>query len=399
MDPEYSEKMRMKVRRRLAVVIPKYGLIGGAEGFAAAVTERIARGDNSFEVHVFAHTWQAGEEGVVFHRLPYLPFPRSLRPLLFAFFAQKAVAAVKPHIIHAHERIFSPDLYTVHGIPHLVWVREVRRKRRPSLFDLAQAHVERRMVEGGACRRFLAVSHLTRNTFLGEYRLPPAAVPVIHPGIDQRQIITGGVARERGETRRRLGVDEETYLILFASMNFAVKGLDYLIGALGRLKREGGARPFHLLVAGGDRKGPFAGLAAREGLAGQVTFVGAVSREELERFYGAADLYAMPSRFDTFGMVVLEAMAKGLPVVISKNVGARDIVREGINGFIADRPEDPLSLASVLAAALAGARRPAMREAAVETAKNHTWERTAEAVKVQYREILAAKEGEPWTSR
>jgi glycogen synthase len=65
-----------------------------------------------------------------------------------------------------------------------------------------------------------------------------------------------------------------------------------------------------------------------------------VARERLPEIYLAADCYAMLSRFDTFGMVVLEAMAAGLPVLVSGCVGARDLVQEGANGFVVKDPGD-----------------------------------------------------------
>jgi UDP-glucose:(heptosyl)LPS alpha-1,3-glucosyltransferase len=155
-------------KKKIAVVIPKYGLVGGAEGFAAELTERLAR-DDRYEIHVFANAWQALSDRVLFHRVPMVRFPRFLITPSFAYFANRAVEQGSFDLIHAHDRLFAADLYTLHGVPHRFWAREVRRKRWLSLFDRTTIAVERRLIRGGRCRRFLAVSTLAREVFLQEY--------------------------------------------------------------------------------------------------------------------------------------------------------------------------------------------------------------------------------------
>ena len=92
------------------------------------------------------------------------------------------------------------------------------------------------------------------------------------------------------------------------------------------------------MVGRGD-EGKYGKLAQSLGIAEAVTFAG-TQVDGLERYYRAADIFIMLSAFDTFGMVVLEAMAAGLPVIVSPNVGAKDLVEEGINGFILPTPQD-----------------------------------------------------------
>ena len=224
----------------------------------------------------------------------------------------------------------------MHGIPHRWWIREVR-GRRMSLFDCALARVEDRLVAEGGCRRFLAVSALTGKIFLDEYPVDPDLVTVVHPGIDTSLYAKLDRERCRREVRGRFGIAPDETLILFVSMNFAVKGLDHVLRGLGP-PPEGRSRATGSAARGrsGRSRGPTAGWPVRMGLGDAVVFAGAVARETLPEFYLAGDLFAMLSRFDTFGMVVLEAMAAGLPVLISGTVGARDIVREGENGFVVE---------------------------------------------------------------
>lgn len=379
----------MEAKRRIAVVIPKYGLVGGAEGFAAGLTERIAA-DPRFEVHLFANRWAGSSGAIAFHRVPAVRFPRFLGPLGFAWFAGRKISAAGPFdLIHTHDRIFRADVYTMHGIPHRRWIREVRGKKRPSLFDRVLAGVEDRLVFRGGCRRFLAVSGLTRRIFLEEYPVDANLVEVIHPGIDASPYANADRERFRREVRGRFGIDPEEILILCVSMNFAVKGLDFLIRGLGRFRGKNPGKRFRLLVIGRGDEGNYARLAREAGVADAVLFAGVVSRESLPGFYLAADLFAMLSRFDTFGMVVLEAMAAGLPVLISGAVGAGDVVREGENGFVVEDPSDPEAVAERIETALNGDALERMRREALKTAGQNTWEASVARVLDVYDQILA----------
>ena len=369
-------------------MIPKYGLMGGAERFAAELTERIAA-DPRYEVHVFANRWVVSSGRVTFHKVPVITFPRFLASPSFAWFAGQRIAAAGPFdLIHTHDRIFTADVYTMHGVPHRWWVREVRRKKM-SLFDRAIACVEDRFVSEGGCRRFLAVSELTRKIFLGEYPIDPALVTVVHPGIDASPYAKLDQERCRREIRNRYGIAPDEPVILFVSMNFAIKGLDHLLRGLGRLQARSQERPFRLLVIGrGDDK-TYGRLARELGLGDAVIFVGAVAREKLSEFYLAGDLYAMLSRFDTFGMVVLEAMAAGLPVLISGRVGARDLVREEENGFVVENPENSDAVADRIGRMLSKDMRERMTREAGETARDNSWDATVARVLAVYEEVWA----------
>ena len=75
---------------RIAVVIPKYGLVGGAETFVFEVCERLAL-HKEFEIHVFANKWQLGQGRIVFHKVPIIRFPHFLTPISFAYFVNRRI--------------------------------------------------------------------------------------------------------------------------------------------------------------------------------------------------------------------------------------------------------------------------------------------------------------------
>jgi UDP-glucose:(heptosyl)LPS alpha-1,3-glucosyltransferase len=376
---------------RIAVVIPKYGLVGGAEGFAAELTERLAR-DPRFEFHVFANRWIARSERVLFHRVPILSFPKFLTTPSFAFFADRRIREAGIDLIHTHDRIFRADVATLHGVPHRFWIREVRRKGM-SLYDRATARVEDHLIGDPRCRLLLPVSRLTEEIFSHEYDIAPERVRVVHPGADPARYEGLDRTRCREELTDRFGITPEEKILLFVSMNFEVKGLDALLKGLAVLARQPAQTPFRLLVAGKGNLRKYEKLAEALGIGGRVIFTGVLPAADLPSLYTAADLYAMLSRFDTFGMVILEAMAASLPVLVSDRVGAKDLVRDGINGFVIPVDAGPEEIAGKLAFLLQEEVRKRMGRAARETARENTWDAVAARVSAIYEELLQLRPG------
>jgi UDP-glucose:(heptosyl)LPS alpha-1,3-glucosyltransferase len=100
----------------------------------------------------------------------------------------------------------------------------------------------------------------------------------------------------------------------------------------------------------------------------------------------------MLSKFDTFGMVVLEAMAAGLPVIISSNVGAKDLVQEGKNGFIVSNTSDSDYIAAKIALLFDENIRRTMSAAASQTATQNTWDNVTKKYAAIYEKLLADNE-------
>jgi UDP-glucose:(heptosyl)LPS alpha-1,3-glucosyltransferase len=102
------------------------------------------------------------------------------------------------------------------------------------------------------------------------------------------------------------------------------------------------------LIIGKSNNGQYVSLAEKIGIQDNILYMGAIPHGHIAKFYLAADIFSMPSRFDTFGLTVLEAMAASLPVIVSTNVGAKDIVKQGINGFIIDNAKHKNEIADAI---------------------------------------------------
>ena len=374
--------------RKIAVAIPKYGLVGGAEHFVSELTGQIAS-NPYYDISVFANKWVTNTDRLTFCKVPIITFPRFLTTLSYAFFVKRRIAKMDFDLIHTHDRIFDADIYTMHGVPHEFWVHEVRNKYM-GLNDRAIAWVERWLVRNPRCRRFISVSNLAEKAFLRYYDVDPDRIKVIHPGIDVSRFTELDRERCRIEIRNILKIDTEDVVILFVSMNFDIKGLDQVLASIAKVKAKLHPQKIKLLVVGrGDEKG-YMQIAGNLGIGGDVIFAG-VHRENLERIYLASDIFSILSKFDTFGIAVLEAMAASLPVVVSGNVGAKDLVLNGANGFVIENRADIDSVSEKFGILLNKEGRLRMGEAAYKTALHNTWDAVSKKYENIYDELLEYK--------
>jgi UDP-glucose:(heptosyl)LPS alpha-1,3-glucosyltransferase len=389
--PETDFKSRHRRPVKIAVVIPRYGLVGGGEMFALELTERIAEMSSSYEIHVFANQWRQRSGRIHFHKVPIVSFPKYLSTASFAWFVQRRINEIGFDIIHSHERIFNADIVSLHSTPHRLWIRAVRKKRFPSLFDRVTIRVEECMVHNNDKTLFLPVSSITRDWFIEEYPFAAERTRVMHPGVEMAKFERLDRHECRKDIRARFGFLNADTVLLFVGMNFELKGLEPLILAMGRSKSLAPEKPLKLLVVGKGNRDKYRKLAQDNGVGDDIRFAGVI-QEKIEEIYLAADFYAMLSAFDTFGMTVLEAMAASLPVIVSPHVGAKDLVQEGVNGFIVEREEiDAVSRKILLL--LDHEKRTMMGDNAHRIAKGHTWDVMADQIRGLYEEILSRKYG------
>lgn len=380
--------MNTQMPVKIAVVIPKYGVVGGGEKFVAELTERIAR-RSSYEIHVLANRWKARSDLIRFHKIPILSFPKYLTTISFAWFVEQEIKKTGFDLVHSHERIFSADIVSLHSIPHRLWVRDIRGKRFFSLFDRVTIWVEKRMVRHNGGPIFLPVSNIAREKFVAEYPFAADRVETLHPGVDMAGFDRLDRTQCRKKIRTQFGFHESDTVLLFVGMNFELKGLDPLLLAMARTKTTHPETRLKLLVVGKGNIGKYQKISQSAGLAGDVCFTGVI-KENMEEIYLSADMYAMLSAFDTFGMTVLEAMAASLPVIISHHVGAKDLIRNGVDGFIVDR-EDIDAISRTIFLLHDREKRTALGSRAHQIAEEHHWDIVADKVMALYKNILSGK--------
>lgn len=190
-----------------------------------------------------------------------------------------------------------------------------------------------------------------KNSLLREYGITPEKVDVVYPGVNPRHFYPGGNVT----IRNKLKCHKDNTMLLYVGRIEPVKGLSIVIDAL-RLLRENNpslSEKVKLLVIGGGEKeeelsankevSKIKRAIDRHGLKDKVIFSGSVDHLQLRKYYSAADVLVVPSLYESFGLVTVEALACGTPVLVSQIGKMKSIIIEGKNGY-SFRPNDPLSL-------------------------------------------------------
>ena len=229
------------------------------------------------------------------------------------------------------------------GVPYVVWAHgiEVQGGRGPRR--------RLRLASLRGAERVIAVSRHTAGL-----------LAAIDEGLAARTVVIPNAVGDRFKpgsaeaARRRLGLAGARVLLTVGRLSAAerYKGFDTVLRALPEvLRREPDIR--YVIVGAGDDAPRLRGVAARLGVARAVVFAGAVPDRDLPDYYRACDLFVMPSRREGFGIVFIEALACGRPVIAGDSDGARDALRDGRLGRLLD-PDDPHRLAGAVLDLLGG---------------------------------------------
>ena len=197
----------------------------------------------------------------------------------------------------------------------------------------------------------ISSSEHEKQSLLKEYEIPPSKIKVIYPGVNKKLFYP----LNQEDVRQELGFREEDKIILYVGRIEPVKGLLCLIEALESLRKEAPSlnNQLKLMVVGGGTKSSdhpknkeinrIQKAIAEKNLWNEVHFLGSKKQNQLKKYYSAADVLVMPSLYESFGLVVVEALACGTPVIASRIGEMMNIIKEGKNGFYLN-PNDPPSL-------------------------------------------------------
>ncbi len=241
--------------------------------------------------------------------------------------------------------------------------------------------------------RLIAATPAERAQLLWLYRADRRKIVVVPPGVDLARFKPMPAA----EAKARIGVPEEDRLLLFVGRIEPLKGVDNILRAMALLRRDEPAvlRNVCAMVIGGaiDTPQPDAEMRRlmelREELAvrDRVRFLGARDQDLLPHYYNAAEALIMPSDYESFGMVALEAMACGTPVIASEIGGLAFLVQDGVNGLHVPTRE-PAALAERIGWLLSvPERRAKISRAARETALEYGWPVIVERLLTIFEEV------------
>jgi UDP-glucose:(heptosyl)LPS alpha-1,3-glucosyltransferase len=366
---------------RLALVIERFEPDGGgAESIAWNVAHGLARAGD--DVRVVARTAR-DTPAVRLHRVRVPTAWQPLRVIAFSRAAARAVAGVDVDCVLSFSRTGRQDVYRAGGGSHADYLSR-RYGRFERLWRLSPRHAvllaaERRIFRDPR-QRVVCISQMVRREIQHRYGVPDERLAVVHNGVDLERFQPRHRAESGARLRRELGAGSEP-VWLFAGSGFARKGLDTALRALS----SGGPGNARLWIAGRDEPAPWRCLADRLGIAERVRFLG--YRRDMAALYAAADALLLPSRYDAFANVCLEAAAAGLPVVTSAATGAAELL--GTLGGIVDDPEDVAGFAAALDHLTDAAVRERRGAAARRLAEACTWDACVAALREQLRRTAA----------
>lgn len=360
-------------------VVQELSSVGGVETVAYELARAFGRAGVSHKVLASAVGADPGLERSIELVAPWLARIRTRgrlrhigRLIVVPLFTIAATLALRRHrhaVVLSHGDSLSGDILVVHAIN----AASLAEKRRQGNWTwmLNPMHVwvgvrDQWMIGRLRYRRFVAVSRRVSEELQRHYGVPESRISVIPNGIDLTRFRPDPASREA--IRREFGVPQDAKLLLFAGHEFGRKGLAHAVGALAKLRSD-----TWLLVVGSDNPSPYRRLAGAA--AGRLVFAG--ERKDMPAVYAAADAFVLPTSYETFSLVCMEAMASGVPVFATPVGGIEDYLQDGVNGYAI--PPEPGGIAATIGPVLCDeALLRALGEGAQATARNFAWEEVAD---------------------
>ncbi len=283
-----------------------------------------------------------------------------------------------------------PVIHMFHTLGHL---KNTVAQRREEMEATRRIEMETEIM--AFADRIVAATTMERDRMIQLYGADPAKISVIPCGVDLSLFHPIPMK----EARQRLDICDRKHMVLFVGRIERLKGIDTLLEAMAIVVQDfpNWKEEICVCIVGGDTSEDskvvdkemerLKDLRAKLGIADLVTFLGAQAQDTLPDYYSAADVVVMPSYYESFGMVALEAMACGTPVIASQVGGLSFTVQDGITGFLV--PErDPTALAEKITLLLKDqALRNRLGAQGIEWARQHTWARVADQILSLYSEL------------
>jgi glycosyltransferase involved in cell wall biosynthesis len=400
---------------RIAVVSPFVDRQHGTERALAELLERLAR-TYGWEIHLYAQSISeisakvAGHgaiatPGIYWHRVPALPGPHLFRFVTWMLLNRIMRGWHTRFGRTTFDLVLSPGINCLDAdaiIVHAVFSRltdignesagprdtggRFRRWHRSAYYALL-ARLERKVYSDPDVH-LVAVSLHTAELLKAYFQRTDT--DVIPNGVDTGHFSVEKRLARRTEARAKRGFRYEESVLLLIGNDWRVKGLPAVLESISALPGSS----LRMLIVGGDAPGRFQSRAVELGVENLCRWE--PSSEDVLDFYAAADIYVSPSREDSFGLPVLEAMACGLPVITSSCAGVAEYIHDGVDGFVMKDPAD----IPALSATIAKLRHEhdlcrSVGTAASATAAKLTWDRNAEATWKLL--VNAARDRKPWT--
>ncbi len=364
----------------IAARFPPHGEIGGIEIATQHIVTGLARRGN--RVFVVASGPEKSLEtlhsGATIYRLPIRKI-KWLGGLIFWLDIFWTLGKIKPDIVHVQTIQMALPAFFYKKIchrPYVVWCHG---------FDVYFPWKGKAIIAPVTLTASGAVVVLTNHMAeaVKAYYLKKSIV--LPNGIDTNTF--KGFSKQA--IRDTLNVPVGGKIVIFTGRFYPVKGLGYLVEAFRTVSQKIPEAELWLVGNGADRES-LTQAVAKNGLTGRVRFTGEVLHQKIPEYLAMADVFALPSLSEGFPLVILEAMALGLPIVASRVRGLPEIITDGENGFLVE-PKNSAQLAQKIIQLL---ENPALRQnisdANKKKSQQYDWERVIDAMETIYSQVLTA---------
>jgi len=376
---------------KIALAHKRLDLKGGTERDLYKTAEGLR--DLGHDVHLFCSEYGvATPAGVTAHRVGVLPFGRTLRMWSFAFQAPTVIRRIGCDVVVSFGRMLDQDVLRSGGGTHRGFLKRLgeegglRRRlwQAISFYHRSLLALERRQFASDRAKTIIAVSAEVKRDIMANYAVDGDTIAVLYNGVDTVRFHPGKRAESLKPVRARWKIPLDAPVVLFVGSGFRRKGLDRLLPLWSSPKLAG----VYLLAVGDDaRIGRYRSWA--DSIApGKVIFTG--RQDDIENYYGAADIVALPSLQEAFGNVVLEALASGVPVLVSAQVGAAEVLNGRLASGIIDRPDDGDELARKLLDLLSKSGDDALKQEARNIGVQYSWEEHIRRLDSLLRQVCGA---------
>ena len=339
----------------IALIRQRYTDFGGAERFVANAVEALRQ--EGAQLTLVTRQWKPDGNG-----RPLICNPFYLgsvwRDWSFSRCVCDTLKKYSFDLVQSHERIACCDLYRAGDGVHREWLKQ----RRRSMGFLGRLGIalnpyhrytlaaERKLFASPRLKAVICNSRMVKKEIQHHFGVPEDKLHVIYSGVDTAAFHPGLKTLHRESVRAHYAIPPEAPLFLFVGSGFERKGVGTLLAAFAELP----GKPYLMVVGKDKHLDRFQRRAKQLGIENRVRFTG--GQTDTRPFYGAADVFVLPTRYDPFPNAALEAFASGLPVITSTKSGAAELIENGKNGYVCDALDESclaLSMRAVLGPGLA----------------------------------------------
>lgn len=361
---------------KIAIGVRKFCQVGGQEQFCLCLADYLAARGHKVSVYTFRGE---DKQGITVNRIPKPLFrPRYCRDWATGRALSRALLQSGADVTFGEQKTWGAHVIRPGGgVEQEYWAYKIRRKWKLAgkwiqpfylkrWYDLA---AERQSLLSMHTRAIIANSRNVREALLKHYPEIQNKIHLIPNGSARPNLSPDEAKQMRTHIRSEYQIPDSALLAMFAGHDFHRKGLTEAILTLAQVHKQSTDHPWHLLVCGRGSPRSYRRLAKHLGISTYLHFVGC--QHPCEELYASADLLLLPTHYDPFANVTVEALAAGLPVITTKQNGGSDIIEHNKNGWVVPNHTNIREMAGYMLDITTPAVLQKRKADAVASAKHH----------------------------